>query len=183
MNTDRGVFARRSMLTVACLVIAVGCQGGSVSTAEHGTPSLTAGDTTATFSTKGAAACPASPIPPGIYVKDITSSDVSKLPPDLAVIAGKWTLAIGVADLHCFYGSWATLEVGGAVVFVDAHPFTVIGPNEIELHGAQEPIGTYRVSATDGKLRYVPIDDPSFARPEVMSIGSLWTLDQDLIGS
>lgn len=169
-------------MVLACLVIAVACQGGSSSTSGSAPSSATATGGVSTSPAGAGAACPASPIPPGIYINDIKLSDLSKLGPDLAPFGdfylGTWELAIGVADPNCYYTSWAVEWVGNRLGFVDAHPFTVIGPNEIALHGADEPIGTYRVSVRDGILRYFPIDDPSGGRPEALTIGGPWVLQQ-----
>src|SRR5206468_2550545 len=71
----------RSILISTCLVITVACQGGSTPTAGSGSSSITAANPAPTSSAGGGSGCPASPIPPGIYVNDIRPSDLSKLPP------------------------------------------------------------------------------------------------------
>jgi hypothetical protein len=183
MITRHGTHGGRSILVLSCLVIAVACTNGSPSTSGNAPSSIIAAGGASKSSTGVGAGCPASPIPPGIYVNDIKPSDLSKLGPDLAPFGdfylGTWDLAIGVADPNCYYTSWAVQLVGDGVGFVDAHPFTVIGRNEIALHGADEPIGTYRVSVRDGVLRYFVIDDPSGGRPEALMIGGPWVLQQD----
>jgi hypothetical protein len=129
-------------------------------------------------------ACRESPIPEGRYATTIRPHDLAKLPPTLAPVGsfflGRWEIGVGVADPNCYYTEWAVQQVGGVVGLVDAHPFTVIAPNEIAFHGAQEPLGTYRVfvNVKGTVLRFREIHDPSTGRPQALTIGGPWILQR-----
>jgi hypothetical protein len=112
--------------------------------------------------------CPPSPIPPGIYTKTITSRQTHEYARShqvdynaqaLGFIVGTWMMYVGVADPNCYYTDWHPLRVNGQVVFVDAHPFTVVGKDRIVFHGSEEPDGLYEVMARPGYIRLIGLSD------------------------
>jgi hypothetical protein len=96
--------------------------------------------------------CPKPVVPPGIYQKTLVAKDFTHTPAgDISqgwssVGPGDWTWIVrGTPDANCYYEESFTQKRFGRYVFTDAHPYTVLGPDQIVLHGANEAPGRYRV--------------------------------------
>ncbi len=111
--------------------------------------------------------CHPSPIQPGRYTKTIAPQDLrpnlpaDALPDTVSLISGNWTMLIGVADQNCIYQATYFNEREGVTFFRDIHPFAVPEPGVVELYGAREPIGLYRIEVTGDEVTYIEINDPS----------------------